>query len=64
MYRTYQNPYTIQARLDELRDDYQTAVEEGADEDVLIDLMIDIAEAEDQLRFAWDDDEYDTDYRD
>lgn len=58
MYRYYKNPFDIEDRLEALRADYQFAAAEGADEDVLIELSISIHELEDELRFAWDDDEF------
>lgn len=54
MYRSYEDPYKLQKELDKLRELYCNVT----DEDVRIDLAFDIAELEDRLRFAWDDDEH------
>lgn len=62
MYRTYRNPYTLEDRLREARKAYAQAVEDGADEDTLIDMACDINELEQEVNFAWQDDEYDSDY--
>lgn len=57
MYRQYENPFTLQDQLDELK--ARRAAE--TDEDALIDLDMDIAELEERINFAWQDDEYDCD---
>jgi hypothetical protein len=58
MYRQYENPYTLEKRLEELEerrakctDEYEL---EGLDQD--------IAELKERINFAWQDDEYDEDY--
>ena len=33
MYRQYENPYTLEKQLEELKEEYCTAVEENADEE-------------------------------
>ena len=43
MYRQYENPYELQEQLEELKMEMQKAVEENADEDVLIGFAYDIA---------------------
>lgn len=58
MYRQYENPFKLQDQLDELLD--RRAKE--TDEDALIDLDIEIAELKERINFAWQDDEYDSDY--
>lgn len=57
MYRQYENPYKLEQQLKELQKEYQTAVEENADEETLINLSIDIAELKERINFAWQDDE-------
>ena len=57
MYRQYENPFTLQDQLDELK--ARRARE--TDEDVQIDLDMEIAELEERINFAWQDDEYDCD---
>ena len=59
MYRQYENPYTLEKQLEELKEEYCTAVEENADEEILTNLAYDIAELEERINFAWQDDEYD-----
>lgn len=53
MYRRYENPYKLQEQLDELRQRYC----DTDDEDERAAMQYDIAELEDRIRFAWDDDE-------
>lgn len=57
MYRQYENPYTLEKQLEELKKEYCTAVENNADEDTLISLKMSIAELEERINFAWQDDE-------
>ena len=63
LYRQYEDPYALEEQLEELREQYCTAVEEGADDEVLINLQMDINELEDRVNFAWQDDEFDEDCR-
>lgn len=58
MYRQYENPYKLEEQLKELQ--ARRAAE--TDEDVLIALDEEIAELKDRINFAWQDDEYDSDY--
>lgn len=58
MYRQYENPNTLEKQLERLKEEYCTAVENNADEDTLISLHMDIAELEERINFAWQDDEY------
>lgn len=55
MYRTYENPVKLQDMLNDLRN--QRANE--MDEDSWISLEQEIAELEERVNFAWQDDEYD-----
>lgn len=52
MYRTYCDPFSIEQKLDEVR----AYVAEHPDD---FDAVCELYELEDELRFAWDDDEYD-----
>lgn len=61
MYRQYENPYTLEEELEELKSEYSIALENNADEDCLISLAESIAELEERINFAWQDDEYDMD---
>ena len=58
MYRQYENPYKLEKELEELKEEYSAAIEENADEDILIDLSIAISELKERINFAWQDDEY------
>lgn len=58
MYRQYEDPHELEYQLEELL--ARRAKE--TDEDALIDLDIEIAELRDRINFAWQDDEYDSDY--
>ena len=60
MYRQYENPFELETQLAELKEQYCKAVEENADENLLINLAIDIAELEERINFAWQDDEYES----
>lgn len=57
MYRQYENPYALEERLKELKEEYRIAIAENADEERLIDIACDIAELEERINFAWQDDE-------
>lgn len=58
MYRQYEDPHELEDQLEELL--ARRAKE--TDEDALIDLDIEIAELRERINFAWQDDEYDSDY--
>lgn len=62
MYRSYEDPFTLQDRLAELKQEYSDRIEAGESVEDLIDLSCDIAEMEDRINFAWQDDEYDCEY--
>lgn len=62
MYRRYENPFTLEARLEELRNEFCERVEAGATWDELCDIQYDIAELEERINHAWQDDEYDSNY--
>lgn len=55
MYRSYENPYTLEEMLKEAE---KRLAENPGDED----LATDVAELRDRVNFAWQDDEYDSDY--
>ena len=58
MYRQYENPYKLEEQLKELQ--ARRAAETNLD--VLISLDEEIAELKDRINFAWQDDEYDSEY--
>ena len=55
MYRQYENPHTLEAQLTEAK---QRLAENPYDED----LVNEVAELNERINFAWQDDEYDCDY--
>jgi hypothetical protein len=57
MYRTYEDPYKLEEQLKELKEEYSNAVKLNTDEDTLISLSCNIAELEERVNFAWQDDE-------
>jgi hypothetical protein len=62
MYRQYENPYKLEKQLEELKEEYCKAIETNEDEDTLINIACNIAELEERINFAWQDEEYDEDY--
>lgn len=65
MFRSYENPYTLEDLLEakkQARAAY--ALEHPDDLDVLVDYDLDIQELEDRINFAWQDDEYDCEHAD
>lgn len=59
MYRQYEDPHKLEKQLKELKEEYRQAIEEGADEATLIGYSWEIAELNDRINFAWQDDEHD-----
>jgi hypothetical protein len=55
MYRQYENPHTLEERLEEAK---KRLAENPYDED----LALEVAELKERINFAWQDDEYDEDY--
>ena len=49
MYRQYENPNKLEAELQRLKEEYCIAVEEGADEDILINLQFDIGDLKEDV---------------
>lgn len=62
MYRQYEDPVELQKRLDERKEDLRKAYALGADVYEIMDIELEIAELKDRINFAWQDDEYDSDY--
>ncbi len=58
MYRQYENPYVLEKQLEKLKAEYCTAVNNDADEETLSSLQMNIAELEERINFAWQDDEH------
>ena len=63
LYRQYEDPHALEKQLAEAKAMYRRAKEEGIDEDVLMDMSMEINELEERVNFAWQDDEFDEDYR-
>ena len=61
MYRQYEDPYKLEEQLNQAKKDYAQAVVENVDEDTLISLAERIAELEQRVNFAWQDDEEECD---
>lgn len=59
MYRQYENPYKLENQLEELKAEYQEAIQNNADDETIISLAESIAELKDRINFAWQDDEED-----
>lgn len=57
MYRQFENPYSLEKKLEELKEAYQKAIESGASEEILISLHEDLTDLEQRINFAWSDDE-------
>ena len=60
MYRQYEDPYPLEQQLAEAKAIYRRAIEEGADEDAIMDMALEIHELEERVNFAWQDDEYES----
>ena len=58
MYRRYEDPYALEKQLAEAKAEYAQAVANGADDEVLIDMSMDINELEERVNHAWQDDEF------
>lgn len=59
MYRQYENPYKVERLLHEAKTEYENAKKYNPDDtDLLASLAQDVAELEERLNFAWQDDEY------
>lgn len=58
MYRQYENPYKLEKQLEELKEQYCIAVEDGADEETLVNLHFAINDLEERINHAWQDEEY------
>ena len=64
MYRNYENPKKLQRMINEAKhryDDYKLNYPDDIDR--LIDRKLELDELYDRLRFAYDDEEYDEEYR-
>ena len=62
MYRQYEDPYELTKQLEEKRNEYKQAIQDNADEDILMHLACDIAELKERINFAWQDDEEESNY--
>jgi hypothetical protein len=55
MYRKYENPNTLQSELKALKEEYKRLSEQDTDEDTLISMHEYIADLEERVNFAWQD---------
>ena len=63
MYRQYEDPYELQKRLDEVKEEFHKKKELGELEPYdYDDYAMEIADLEERLNFAWQDDEYESNY--
>ena len=62
MYRRYEDPYKLEQALEELKNEYETAKVNGASFEELSDLYCSIEELKERINFAWQDDEYESEY--
>jgi hypothetical protein len=60
IYRQYEDSYKLEKQLAEVKSMYRRAIEEGVDENVLMDMALEIHELEERINFAWQDDEYES----
>ena len=61
MYRQYENPWELEEELARLEYELTMAEYEGASDDELADIQIEIAEIKDRINFAWQDNEFEMD---
>ncbi len=61
MYRTYENPWTLEDELERAEQRLAEAMEEGDDEQIMW-AQIEVHELRDRVNFAWQDEEYDENY--
>ena len=55
MYRQYEKPNTLKESLTNLKREYKLALENNADEEMLIGLHDDMEDLEERLNFAYQD---------
>lgn len=60
MYRRYEDIGTLNEMLKEAKKRYESMSND--DVDALVDAYLEVADLEDRIRFAWDDEEYDEEY--
>lgn len=60
MYRSYENPHSLEDQLKEMQAEFQRRYESGEDLEDLIDISISIEDLKQRINFAWQDDEYDS----
>lgn len=58
MYRQYENPYDLEKQLAEVEEHIRNCTDDGE----LEYLYEERAELKDRINFAWQDDEYESDY--
>lgn len=68
MYRMYEDPHKLEERLEREKEKYERMKAErecgcDIDDDDLYNQYLTIYELEDRINFAWQDDEYEENYR-
>ena len=58
MYRQYEDPYKLERQLEKLK----LQLAQCDDDDERVDLYLAIEELKDRINFAWQDNEYESDY--
>ena len=61
MYRQYEDPYKLEQELKEARERLAESCDEYGEMD--IDLLLEVQELEDRVNYAWQDNEYNANYR-
>lgn len=61
MYRQYEDPYKLEQALAEARERLAESCDEYGEMD--IDLLLEVQELEDRVNYAWQDNEYNANYR-
>ena len=62
IYRQYEDARTLQARLDEVRAEFEAKAAQGLlDAEDYADYALEIGDLEERVNFAWQDEEYEED---
>lgn len=61
MYRQYEDPYKLEQMLEEARESLNESY--GDDGEYDVDLLLWVQELEDRVNYAWQDNEYNANYR-
>lgn len=61
IYRQYEDPYKLEQKLEELKEELKYLHAINADPYEIQDIQLEIAELKDRINSAWQDDEFDCD---